>query len=228
MDTKWPLDESDFFADMPAEKQDFLSRSAKRQFKKGDFIFVAGDPGDRCYYLETGSVKIFRATLLGKEPIFWVRKPGELFGLAEVTNGKPRVCSAQAVIPCTVYQLSARHFEELLTRYPKMATEVMLVMGKRVRYLCGQLETLAASDVVTRLTRTLVALSYQHLTTNRDARGPVKFRVDLTQTEIGAMMGSCQQTISETLRKLEQEGLIEISGKEITILNPSEVLRTYH
>jgi len=228
MDTKWPLEESDFFADMPAEKRDFLSLSAKRQIGKGEFIFLAGDPGDRCYYLESGSVKIFRATISGKEPIFWVRKPGELFGLAEVTNGKPRVCSAQAVVPTTIYQLRARHFDELLSRYPKMATKIMVVMGKRVRYLCGQIESLAASDVVTRLTRILVALSYRHLTTTRSVRGPVKFRVDLTQTEIGAMMGSCQQTISETLRKLEQAGLIEVSGKEITILDPSEVLRTYH
>jgi CRP/FNR family transcriptional regulator len=59
--------------------------------------------------------------------------------------------------------------------------------------------------------------------------GPVKFRLDLTQAELASMMGSCQQTISESLKKLEQQGVIEISGKEITILHPSEILEhTYH
>lgn len=229
MDTNWPFDESDFFEGMPDEKQDFMSLADRLQVKKGGFIFVAGDSDDHCYYLEIGSVKVLGATFLGKEPIFWIRKPGELFGLAEVANGKARACSAQAVTSCSIYRIAGRHFDELLSRYHKMTRKVISVMGKRVRYLCGQIENLTASDVATKLTRLLVCLSYRQLMTTGDPHSPVKFRVDLTQAEIASMMGSCQQTISETLRKLEHDGLIEVSGKEITILNPSEVLeRTYH
>ena len=229
MDARWHLSESDFFENLPTEKRDFLSVGKKRQFKKGECIFVAGDPGDYCYYMEKGSVKILRPTVLGKEPIFWVRKAGDLFGLAEVTNAKERLCTAQALTPCTVHQVHARDLEDLLARHHTISRKIISVLGRRVRYLCGQIENLTVSDVASRLTNLLVCLGYHRFATSACSQEPVKFTLELTQAEIAAMMGSCQQTISETLRKLEREGLIEVSKKEITILNPSEILdRTYH
>jgi CRP/FNR family cyclic AMP-dependent transcriptional regulator len=52
---------------------------------------------------------------------------------------------------------------------------------------------------------------------------PIPIPVKLTQEQIAAMIGSTQQTVSETLKKLKEERLIEISGKEITILNPRDI-----
>ena len=70
METLWHLHEKDFFWDLPVEKEKFLSLSTKRSLKKNDFIFYEEDPGESCFYLETGSVKIFSVTALGKEPMF--------------------------------------------------------------------------------------------------------------------------------------------------------------
>ena len=116
-----------------------------------------------------------------------------------------------------------------MARHHTISRKIISVLGRRVRYLCGQIENLTVSDVASRLTNLLVCLGYHRFVTSACSQEPVKFTLELTQAEIAAMMGSCQQTISETLRKLEREGLIEVSKKEITILNPSEILdRTYH
>lgn len=221
----WHLSEKDFFADMPAEKDDFLTLAVAREVKRNETIFLEGDPGDHCYYLEKGSVKIFRATLVGKEPIFWVRKPGDFFGLAEIIDGKERVCSAKALTRSLIYEIRRKDFETLLERHHAVALKVIAVLGRRLRYLCEQIENLMICDVTERLSRLLVYLSFNHLIFNDQSQAPVSFPLELTQEDIAAMAGSCQQTVSETLKKLQQEGLIRVSRKEITIVKPSELLR---
>ena len=129
----WHLSEQDFFADLQDEKRDFLSLAKKREAKKGAIIFVEGDPGDYCYYLEAGSVKIFRATAAGKEPIFWVRKQGDLFGLAEIIDGRERLCTARALSRCVLYEIHRKDFETILERYFTVSRKVMAVLGRRIR-----------------------------------------------------------------------------------------------
>ncbi|MBI5249225.1 MAG: Crp/Fnr family transcriptional regulator [Desulfomonile tiedjei] len=225
----WHLSEQDFFADLPDEKRDFLSFARKLELKKNAIIFAEGDPGDYCYYLDTGSVKIYRATMMGKEPIFWVRKPGDLFGLAEVIDGKERICTAQTLARSTVYEIHRKDFEQILARYHAMSRKVIAVLGRRIRYLCEQIENLMVCDVTSRVSRLLVYLSFNHLMNLKIEDAPVSFPLTLTQEDIAAMTGSCQQTISETLKGLQEEGLIRVSRREITIMNPLEMLeRIYH
>ncbi|MBI5248629.1 MAG: Crp/Fnr family transcriptional regulator [Desulfomonile tiedjei] len=225
----WHLSEQDFFLGLPNEKLAFLSLAVKREVKKNSIIFAEGDRGDYCYYLETGSVKVFRATMVGKEPIFWVRKPGDLFGLAEVIDGKERICTAQTLSPCFIYEIHRADFEKILARYPTVSRKVVAVLGRRLRYLCEQVENLMVWDVTSRLSRLLVYLGFNHLMNLNPNDEPVSFPVSLTQEDLAAMTGSCQQTVSETLKKLQQEGLVRVSKKEITIVKPLELLkRIYH
>jgi CRP/FNR family transcriptional regulator, cyclic AMP receptor protein len=221
----WHLSERDFFADLPAEKEDFLALSKRRDLKKNTIVFTEGDRGDHCYYLEKGSVKVFRATLDGKEPIFSVRKPGEMFGLAEIIDGNDRICTAQTLAGSVVHEIRRADFEEILARYPALAKRVMAVLGRRIRYLCEQMENLMVCDVTSRVARLLVYLSLTRLTNGKSDGEPLCVPFSLTQEDMADMTGSCQQTISETLRRLQDEGYIRLSGREITILRPSEMLR---
>ncbi len=225
----WHLSERDFFTDLPAEKRDFLSLAVRREIRRNETIFLEGDPGNYCYYLEKGSVKIFRATMVGKEPIFWVRKPGDFFGLAEVIDGKERVCTAQALTRSIIHEIHRTDFETLLARHHTVSRKVIAVLGRRLRYLCEQIEGLMSCDVTSRLSRLLIYLSLNHLVFNDQCPGPISFPLELTQEDIASMTGSCQQTVSETLKKLQQEGIIRVSRKEITIIQPAEMLkRLYH
>lgn len=230
MDSYWHLDEPDFFEEMPAEKQDFMSLATRREVKRNGFIFIEGDAGNHCYYLDSGFVKIFRATTIGKEPIFSVRKAGELFGIAEVVNSsKERLCSAQSLSRSVVYEIKRADFETLLDRHPVLARKVIRILGRRLRYLCEQMENLMVCDVTSRLARLLIYIGFHSVMDSMSRETPTTFSLGLTQEEIAAMTGSCQQTISETLKRLQEEGLIQMSKKEITILNPSEMFRrTYH
>ncbi|MDF1593124.1 MAG: Crp/Fnr family transcriptional regulator [Desulfobacterales bacterium] len=226
METHWHLYEKDFFWDLPVEKEKFLSLSTKRSLKKNEFVFFEEDPGESCFYLEKGTVKIFRVTALGKEPIFFVRKAGEMFGLAEVIDAKERKCNAQALTPSVLYEINKENFEFLLSRYHSLSRKVIKVLDRRLRYLGEQIENLMVCDVATRMLKLLFYLCCNSLIDRASLtlNKPIKVPINLTQEQMASLTGSCQQTVSETLKELQQSGLIQISKKEITLLNPLQII----
>ncbi len=185
---------------------------------------MVGDPGNSAFYLEDGFVKIFRTSPLGKEPIVFIRKAGELFGLAEVMTGGERKCHAQATCSSQLLEIKKEDFELILSRYFVLAKRVMAVPGRRLRFLGEQIENLMASDVAIRVLKLLVYLCYEGLLDSSSWNRPIKVPVKLTQEEIASLTGSCQQTVSEVLGTLKEEGLIVVSKRETILVKPKEAV----
>lgn len=225
IERQWHLSEKDFFWGLTSEKQEFISLSLQRHIKKNEFIFLAGDLGDSAFYLESGEVRISRIDSLGKESIVFVRYAGEMFGLAEIIGGKKRTCNAQAITNCLLYEIKKNDFESLLRRHYPLARRVMEVMGRRLRYLGEQIENLMVCDVGTRLLKLLIYLGCHNLIDLSSLDKPMIVPVKLTQEQIASMIGSSQQTVSETLKKLKEDGVIKITRKEITLLKPKEIFK---
>jgi CRP/FNR family transcriptional regulator, cyclic AMP receptor protein len=143
--------------------------------------------------------------------------------LAEILGEQKRVFNAQAITPCRLYEIKKKDFEMLLRRHFPLAQRVIEVLGRRVRYLGEQLESLIVCDVPTRLLRLLTCLCCPGVPDQKMQDKPVSIPVKLTQEQIAAMIGSTQQTVSEILKKLKEERLIEVLGKEITLLKPREI-----
>lgn len=224
MQEHWHLRQDDVFAEEPDIWEDFAALAHRREIKKGEFIFYEGDTAENCYYLEKGVVKIFRLTLVGKEPIIFLRRSGELFGLSELMTEGERKCSAQAITACAYHIIAKRDFEILLRRHFPLVRQVMESMGRRLRYLGEQVENLMVWDVSTRVLKLLLYLGYDAMTATGDLEGPVTLPIRLSQAQLASMTGSCQQTISETLKHLQSEGYIALNKREITLVNPVGIL----
>ncbi len=220
----WHLSEVDFFNHLPAEKEAFMSYSKRKKYGKGSIIFLEEEPGCSCFYVETGIIKIFRTTHQGKEPIFFLRKKGEMFGIAEVIDAKNRKANAQTLTPCVLREIQKKDFETLLTNYPTFAKTIIRVLGRRIRYLGQTIENLITCDVTNRLAKLLVYLSINNLSDHESWVNPVIVPISLTQEQMADMTGSCQQTISETLSYFQKQKLIKVRKKQITILNPLVLL----
>lgn len=222
---EWHLIERDFFSGLTSEKEEFISLGLCRDYKKNQFIFFEGTPGNTTYYLEKGEVKILRLNQSGKESIVFIRKSGEVFGIAEAIGGHERKCSAQAITDCRLYEIKKGDFEDFLSRHYPVARRVIEVLSIRLRYLGEQVENLMVCDVTTRLLKLLIYLCHFNFLDCSKLDKPVTVPVRLTQHQIAAMIGSCQQTVSETLNGMVKEGLIEVSGKDIVMLRPDEAMR---
>jgi CRP-like cAMP-binding protein len=220
----WHMEVHDFFHDMEEVRDQFCSLSTRKTYLKNEVIFFEEEFSSSCFYLEKGIVKIFKISLSGKEPIFFMRHQGEMFGLAEVVNNKKRKCNAQTLTECTLHVLTKPDFEKLVQSSPQFALRVISTLGTRIRYLGEQIESLMVCDVGTRLAKLLVYLVFNQLNDPASWERPVEIEKRLTQDQMASMTGSCQQTISETLKVFQAEGLIELKKRRIIIQNPLALL----
>lgn len=217
---QWHLSSNDFFHRMPEAKQRFSEKAAHLRLGKNAIVFFEGDPGDSCYYIQTGLVRIFRLTTSGKEPIFFLRRSGDMFGLSEVMEGHPRKANAQALSPCELMRVKRDDFDDLLRDDYDMTRRVIGLLGSRIRYLGERIGHLATCSVMERLIKLLVSVAYDRLDDSQSWSKPVTLPVPLTQEQIASMTGSTQPTVNELLQSLQKEGLIEVSRKQIVICDP--------
>ena len=89
---------------------------------------------------------------------------------------------------------------------------MLAVLSRRLREFTVLIENLSLKEIPQRLATYLL---HQH------AQKPVSSRVKLAVTKgvLANILGASQETLSRVLGKLGQEGVIEVQGKEITILD---------
>ncbi|EFL86386.1 hypothetical protein HMPREF1022_01837 [Desulfovibrio sp. 6_1_46AFAA] len=221
------LRKSCFFDGLEQEKALFLSRATRLCLKKGERLFSRGDPGDACYYMEKGLVRIFGVAGDGKEPMFFLRRTGEMFGLSEVLEGSLRMANAQTLMPSVIHVMDAAAFSAMLESRFSMARRVINVLGNRLRYCNDHICRLTSSTVRDRLLRLLLCLVCDNLPADVAApawQAPVRGDMPVSQEQIAAMIGSTQPTVSGVLQQLQAEGLLVVQRAHIEVLAPRRLL----
>lgn len=222
----WHLRTPDLFRDLPEEvKTAFFAKASLQTYRKKDCIFKENEPAGCCFYLRKGAVRIYRVSREGKDAVLFIHRDGALFGLAEVMNNRTRKSSAQALTPCEVYRIARKDFERLLEQYPCLSRRIIDNLGSRVRYLGERLESLMVDSVPVRLIKVLLSLCVEAACTTRDA---VNVPVSLSQYDLATLTGSCQQTVSEILKRLKEDGFIRVEGRRIILLDPEKLFRTFY
>jgi len=189
----------------------------RRQFQQGEAIFQQGDPGQMLYLIETGQVRIYVQDEEGQETSVIVYGPGEIFGELAVIDGLPRSASAVAMENTIVYTLNRDSFREHMRNSPQLALNFMKALSVRVRYSTQQVGSLTLLDVPGRLARKLLELAQQHGSVEP---GGVQINLTLTQSDLGALIGTTRESINKTLGHFRRQGFIQAKHGHITIVDP--------
>jgi len=86
-------------------------------------------------------------------------------------------------------------------------------MAKLLRHLNRLVAEISMKSVPARLARYLIAESKE--------AGSNRFELKIKKTELAFKLGTISETLSRTLKKFKDDGLISVSGKLIEILNSS-------
>ena len=190
-----------------------LSKLAiERSFKSGEFVFWEGDASDWFYIVVEGRIKVLKHSSLGKEFIIAFFGPDEMFGEVAVFEGKTYPASAQAVIDTKVLEIKKEDFLSFLSGRPRVALEIISVLGGRLRDAQGRLKDLAGERVEQRLARTLLMLSAK--------LGP---DLPFTRQEIADMAGTTTETAIRVTSRLKDEGIIRSVRGKIIILDEAKL-----
>ncbi len=207
------LKKTPLFSGLPDNQLDALVKiSAVKKFSKGETIFSEGDEGIGFYVAETGSIKIAKLSFEGKEQILHIFGPGEPFGEVPVFTGKPYPANAMAIKKSKVIFFPAKEFTDLLLADPSIALNMLAILSMRLKQFTVQVENLSLKEVPGRLAGHLVWLS-------KEQGDIMEVALEISKGQLASLLGTIPETLSRILGKMSGEGLIEVDGKRIIILD---------
>jgi len=188
--------------------------SAKR-VNKGDVLFLQGDEATGFFILLLGRVRIYKVSLEGKEYTLHLINPGGMFAEAAIFKGTTFPANCSAVEDSIVAFLPKKAFLQLLGTSPGISLKMIGALSAFVREFNQQLADLSLREVPARLASYLLAQS------ETSSTGMVT--LDITKSELASTLGTISETLSRNLKKLRELGVVEVDGKEITVLDPDRL-----
>lgn len=180
-------------------------------------IFYDGDPAQSFYVVGKGRVKVFKTSPDGKEQILMIAAPGDSFAEAAMFAGSKFPASAQAIEDSDLIRFDRDQFLGLLGRNPDLALSLIGRLAHLLRKLTKLIESLSLTDVTTRLASFLREQSKLRGTAETVVHLPIK------KTTLAAQLGTIPETLSRSFAKLANDGIIEVSGPDIRILDPNRL-----
>jgi CRP-like cAMP-binding protein len=197
-----------------AEFAFLTSHVVPRKYAAGEAVFTEGDPCAGLYVVQSGNVRIYKASAGGREQVLAIDGPGSSIAELPVFDGGNYPASAQALSDSTLLFFSREDFQKLCLQHPQVALKVLRVIGGRLRRLVGIIEELSFTTVRHRLIALLVRFGKSADTHNGDA---VKLTIPANNSELAAQIGTVRELVSRNLSRLQSEGLISVDNRELTI-----------
>ncbi len=198
-----------------------VARCVPRTVGPGFVLFRAGDRCAGLYVVLDGSVRIFRMSPDGKEQTLAVEGPGRPVAELPLFDGGLYPASAATTEPSRLMFLPRGEFEHAFRTDPDVAASVVRALGARLRHMVQLVETLAFRDVAARLA--MVLADYAERTGVATADG-VTLKLDRTQEELAAEIGTARESVSRALRQLADRKLIVTrSGARLVVVPPAQL-----
>jgi len=189
-----------------------------KQVDKGDYLFRQGQPIQGFYIVQKGAINVHRVTPAGKEQVIHVFRSGESFAEATLAMDSGYPADARAEESSQVLLVQKSGFLSLLRRQPELALRMLGSMSSHLRVLIGQLEDLTLKDVETRFANWLLKRC-----PNPASDQPFTIQLNTTKRILAAELCTVSETFSRTLAKFREQNLLEVKGKQFTILTPARL-----
>lgn len=182
----------------------------RRRADAGEVLFLEGDRSAGLWLVERGRLKVCRVSLAGDEYVVRVFGPGDSLNEIAAIDGSPNPVTAVAITDVEAWTVPAEAFSAALASDPAVSEAVIRELAARLRRAIGQSEDLALRSVTARLARFLLERSTD----------PAMAHPAITRALLAGHLGTTSESISRSLRTLEEAGAIEFDRHRIVIVDP--------
>lgn len=215
------LSKSLVFRELLPEQADRLVKFAKtKRVEARETVFCKADAGQQMFAIISGRVKMSTLSEDGKEMVFGILGPGEIFGEISLLDGKERTATITAIEPSELLVIERRDFIPFLEKYPEVAIRLLAVLALRLRMTDELFEDTLFRNLPSRLAKKLLTLAKHY---GRETGSGTEIGLKLSQTEIGSLVGTSRESVNKQMRSWEHDGLIVCKKGYITIRRPREL-----
>jgi CRP/FNR family cyclic AMP-dependent transcriptional regulator len=177
----------------------------------GETLFLAGDPGDGCYRVEQGLLKVSMIAASGAERILAIVGPGAIVGELSTIDGLTRSASVSAVRDSELTFVSRAAFQTFADGHPEVYRHLVTLLAARLRDTDAVVAAGSFLPLKGRVARALLDLAEAF---GQDVgQGRVVIRQKVSQSDVAAMAGVARENVSRILNDWIRDKLVSrLSG----------------
>jgi CRP-like cAMP-binding protein len=200
------------FSNLPPRLSALLFANAKPIHLVADqMLFVADDPGDGCYRVEKGLLKVSIVSASGAERILAIPGPGAIVGELAVLDGLPRSASVMALRDSELLFVSKAKFDECGKKHPELCQHLLTLLATRLRETNDIIAAESFLPLRGRVALTLIELAEHFGESVGEDR--IMIRQKFGQPDLAAMAGIARESVSRILADWRRRKMISrISG----------------
>ena len=174
-------------------------------------LFLAGDPGDGCYWIDEGLLKVNVVSASGGERILAILGPGSMVGDLSMIDGKPRSASVGAVRELKLRFVSRTAFDAFARNQPEVYRHITALLARRLRDIDEVLTATSFLPLKGRTARALLSLAEAF---GKDlGSGRILIHQKVSQSDVAAMAGIARENVSRILQDWTRRSLVSrLSG----------------
>jgi len=203
--------------DLQPQEMDRLDElvATRRKVKRKELLFHNGEKFTSLFAIRTGVFKTRVTTEDGRDQVTGFQMAGEIIGLDGIVNGQ-HSCDAVALEDAEVCVMPYERLEELSREVTALQRHVHQVMSREIVREHGVMLLLGSMRAEERLAAFLM-----NLVKRLHARGfsATELILRMTREEIGSYLGLKLETVSRTLSKFVEEGVVEVNQRHVRITN---------
>ncbi len=188
----------------------------KKSAEAGSVLYWEGDKADKLYFLIKGRVKVTKSSDDGRTFTLSLHQAGDLFGQLDPFQDSEHACSAEMTEDGEIGILQRKDLEVLLWQHGDLAIEFMRWMGLAHRITQTKMRDLMMFGKPGALCSLLIRLSNS---CGIEKNGKIRLDIRMSNSEMADMIGATRESVNRMLNDMKKEGVIEMDGGSITILN---------
>lgn len=196
----------------------------RRPAPTGTHLFRMGDGMGSVFVTREGAVKTVTYNEGGDEQIVGFHLPGEIFGLDALASGEHR-CDALTLTDTSLCEIPFDRLGDIAAQIPGLQQQLMRVIGMSLGRDQDHKEILMRRQANERIALFLHGLSERLKAIGRD---PVRIRLPMSRIDIANYLGLALETVSRGFTRLQDEGFIDVHGRQVTVLDGAALARLAH
>ena len=198
------------------ERQIARMRDTRRtlHLAAGETVFHMGERCSNFYYLDAGTIKLFRISPAGQEKIVEIIRPGQTFAEAVMFFAQPLYpVNAEALEDTTLTAFDCAAFMSMLKESTDTCIRLLGTLSMRLHHRINEIDALSLQNSMLRVVHYLLT----RLEDTDGKEGVVE--LEASKKVIAARLSIQPETFSRVLHALAQSGAIAVDGRRIHITN---------